>query len=125
MRKWPHRYIAWLALCAVFFSAVAPSISHLLISVNGPTWGEICSVYGTKRIAFDFGSQKAPDVPSSMVHCPFCLLQNDLPVIPTSPSFSAFAVMPDEVIPEGGANDSLRFRFIRTAHLTRAPPTVS
>jgi hypothetical protein len=125
MRKWLHRHIAWLALCAVFFGAIAPSISHLLVSANGKTWVEICSVYGSKRMALDLGSQKAPNVPSSMAHCPFCLLQNDLPVIPTSLSLAAFAVMLDEAALEGLAAHPPRARFIRTAHLTRAPPSIS
>lgn len=121
--------VAWLALCAVFFAALAPSISHFLASAtHGKIWVEICSLYGPKRMALDLGADKDKTPghqASSMSHCPFCRLQNDLPVLPTLANLSTFALTFDEAIPESIASAPPRARFIRTAHLTRAPPSIS
>ena len=125
MKKWLHQRIAWLALCAVLFAAIAPSVSHLLAAAGGKAWVDICSVYGPKRVELQIGSQKTHDIPSLMVHCPFCLLQNDLPFIPQSAGNSRFAPMRAESIVDHIALHTPQSRPAKTAHLTRAPPFIS
>ncbi len=128
MSKDLHQRVARLLLCVVFFAAIAPSISHFFSSVShSKIWVELCSAYGSKRMAIDWEADqdKAPDhLVSSMSHCPFCRLQNDFPVIPTLKSFSIFALIVDEVPLESRTSLLHRISFIRTAHLTRAPPSI-
>lgn len=72
----------WIALMAVLFGALAPSISHALAaSRNTQAWGEICSAAGTVK--------KSPSdtLQHHLEHCPYCATQgasSGLP--PTAPA---------------------------------------
>ncbi len=124
-RGWIYRRIARLMLCVAFFGATAPAISHFLASATGITWAEICSVTGPKLVALELGSPQTPKLPHSTEHCPFCLLQNHSPAIPTSASLPVFAASAVDATLAGVANSPPLARFIRRSHLTRAPPAFS
>jgi hypothetical protein len=121
-----RRHIAWLALCSLIFVSTAPSFSHLLASAtNGTIWVEICSLYGSKRVALDVESDKFhADNSRATQHCLFCRLHNDLPVVLASSNVVSFEAIFTHIAPERVTNCFLNTRFIRTAHLTRAPPQV-
>lgn len=119
-----NRHVAWLALCVIFFGAVAPSVSHLLASTSGRAWVEVCSAYGTQSIETDVDSRQTPKAPISKEHCPFCLLQNHVPVIPTVFGAAVFAVAVISDAPLSLRNTAPPTRFIRHAHQTRAPPWI-
>lgn len=124
--KWLRQRIGWFALCAILFSAVAPAISQVLVSINDKNWIEVCSTYGNKRVALNVGIQKeAPDISSAMVHCAFCLLQNHVPIIPTSANLTVFNTIITEFLSKSITNTSPPERFIQRAYLTRAPPIFS
>jgi len=118
---------AWLALCATVFASIAPVISHWFASSRGQAWVEICSATASKRVALQTGSAPLPAGDhDGTTHCPFCRLQNDLPLCP--PSNIAFIVVaaPDDGdaarAPEA---PPARGRLLWTIALSRAPPLFS
>lgn len=80
--KHQHRYI-WIALLAILFNALAPSISHALAwASQSPYPTAICSASAPAS-----AQQKAPaPAPMSMKHCVLCALQGSmdgpLPAVP-------------------------------------------
>lgn len=69
----------WIALLAILFSALAPSISHAMAARSGnAVYAEICGVDGVKLVALagsDAGDKQAPAGDSlqlHMKHCPYC-----------------------------------------------------
>ena len=86
------RLTSWIAILAVVFASIAPSISHALpVKSNQPTLlQELCSAQGTKRfIAIDLAvdTQKAPSqnqAPMHFEHCPYCAMHAGSTVIPAS-----------------------------------------
>lgn len=108
------------------FGAFAPPISKFLATSQGISWVEICSIGGAKRVAIDLNSKKLPEAPmAGDNHCGYCLLQHHTPVVPTDPyTWEATTVSTGRLlIGSGGA--TVFKRFVRNAHLTRAPPAFS
>ncbi|MDR1968336.1 MAG: DUF2946 domain-containing protein [Burkholderiaceae bacterium] len=120
-----RRRAAWLAWCAIFFGAVAPAISHLLAAPPDWAWGRICSASGTQGAASGTGSQPSPEVLSDQEQCPFCVLRDLLPFIPTQPGAGIFAATFTGDVPRYIDNGVARARFIWHAYQTRAPPGFS
>jgi len=121
-----HRRLAWLALCAMVFAALAPSVSKLLTASSGVTWVEVCSASGTRWVALGGVDSQRDDAPTaSDKHCGYCVLQQHSPALPApavawefqAPSAHRLAIGP------GGTTNFAR--FTRSAHLTRGPPTFS
>src|SRR3972149_11787518 len=81
------RFASWIAIAAIVFSALAPTISYAFSSKSTPQtlWQELCTAQGTKLIANDaipgsikqLGSQ-IPTQPAQdkmcmhFEHCPYC-----------------------------------------------------
>jgi hypothetical protein len=123
---WLHRRLAWLALYAMVFGAFAPSISKFLAANQGISWVEICSTSGAKRVAVVLGSKKLPEAPmAGDSHCGYCLLQHHSPVVPTDPYAWEAATVSTSRLLIGSGGTTVFKRFIRDAHLTRAPPAFS
>jgi len=122
-----RRQVAWLALCAVAFAAVAPSVSRWAVSSAGWTWVSICGASGVKRIALETGpAAPAPsDKHGGGTHCPFCRLQDHLPVLPPVDLalFLPAAAQSDE--PSAFDIQPVRARPLRAPALSRAPPASS
>lgn len=59
----------WIALLAVLFSALAPSISHALAASSGPNM-EICTTDGVQQVS-EAGGKHDP-FQHGMEHCPYC-----------------------------------------------------
>ncbi|HUL96125.1 MAG TPA: DUF2946 domain-containing protein [Usitatibacter sp.] len=80
-----RRRISWMALWAVMFAALAPAISHWVAARTGQAWGEICSAAGIQRVAIDQDSKPSPSGGHEFEsgHCPFCRVQDHLPVLLT------------------------------------------
>ena len=75
------RLASWIAIAAIVFSALAPTISYAFSSNSTPLtlWQELCTAQGTKLVANDaipgsqFPSQPAQDkVGMHFEHCPYC-----------------------------------------------------
>jgi hypothetical protein len=65
----------WIALMAILFSALAPSISQAVNASSGKSiFAEICTVNGAKVVAVDGDTQKPANDPLQhhMKHCPYC-----------------------------------------------------
>jgi hypothetical protein len=121
-----HRRLAWLALCAIIFAALAPSVSKLLATSQGSAWNEICSLNGTKLLSVDLSTKPPPDAPIvADKHCGYCFLQQHSPFVPTPPYSLAMEVASADCLPVGSGGTTFFKRFIRDARHTRAPPAFS
>jgi len=69
--------LIWAALCAVWFAALAPSLSNVL-SAQGRISVEICSATGMRFVSVDTGSRHRLPVTPQSKHCPYCLIQQDV-----------------------------------------------
>ncbi|HZV98720.1 MAG TPA: DUF2946 domain-containing protein [Methylophilaceae bacterium] len=123
------RLVSWIAIAAILFSALAPSISHAFAIKNVPQtlWQELCTAQGTKLIkptAAD-GQQQAPvqnQLGIHFEHCPYCFSHaGSVGVMPaTAWLFS--------LIKTGGQSAALyavpavAFHY-PSDHPSRAPPT--
>jgi hypothetical protein len=106
-----RRLQIWIACFAILLNALAPSISHALSRMAGPSnMIEICSASGTRWISGDgagavvaglAGAQFSAETPSTLdsttspllhlEHCPFCMTHAGTFALP-SPSTTLFAV---------------------------------
>lgn len=134
--RWMHR----LALVAMVFAALAPSVSHALAGQGSAAsfMQEICGTGGKKlyiqvvttqgnqiQASFDIKpDSQSKSLSQHMMHCPFChagVVDIDLPV--RNPAFALYL----EAIADGQVFDySTPFttHTVQTAHLTRAPPSL-
>ncbi len=85
------KLIHWIAIFAIFMSALAPSISQALAfkDSNKSFVTELCSVASTKLIHVVVIDDQSNDHLFSTEHCPYCLVQSDfLPTLNTDLNFS-------------------------------------
>ncbi len=77
----------WIALLAILFSALAPSISHALANASADAV-EVCTVNGYKLVKLAPGdNNKAPaSAKHGMEHCAFCATHGGSDAIPTAPA---------------------------------------
>lgn len=74
----------WIAMLAVLFAALAPTVSHALAATTTGALAEMCSVGGPTK--------KAPtNVMHGMEHCPYCAMHGGDAALP--PAMSGFAVI--------------------------------
>jgi hypothetical protein len=74
----------WIAMLAVLFAALAPTVSHALAASTTGALSEMCSVGGP--------SKKAPsNTMHGMEHCPYCATHGGEPTLP--PALNGFAVI--------------------------------
>lgn len=74
----------WIAMLAVLFAALAPTVSHALAATTTGALAEMCSVGGPTK--------KAPtNVMHGMEHCSYCALPGADATPP--PAISGFAVI--------------------------------
>ncbi len=84
------RLQVWIACLAILLNALAPSLSHALMTPGGSSnMMEICSAAGTRWIVAD----QADDAPAQSPlqhpeHCPFCITHADLLDLPGAASFA-------------------------------------
>lgn len=116
-----RRFALWLALLAMCFGALAPTVSRAMASgASGADWVEICSAQGTKRVAL--GTQDTLVI--DLDHCPYCTLDARGSAAPPPSMQSWLPPAVAEAVPQ---------RFLsaaRTAHpwcsaQPRAPPSHS
>jgi hypothetical protein len=110
----------------MFFGAFAPSISKYLDATQDVSWVEICSTSGSKLVSINLGSKNLPGAPmAGDNHCAYCLLQHHAPVVATHPyTWEATTVSAGRLLIGSGSTTVFK-RFVRHAHLTRAPPAFS
>lgn len=79
----------WIAMLAILFSALAPSISHALAAANGAgDKMEVCTSNGYKLVKGpDSDNSKAPTLAKdSMKHCAFCTTHGGSYALTDAPS---------------------------------------
>jgi hypothetical protein len=126
MGAWLFRRLAWLALCAMLFAAMAPTISKFLTTVQGVTWVEVCSINGTMQVALQQNDPQAPSDPiAADSHCAYCLLQQLTPVLHTLSNVGHGLLAPAPYQPGIHGATAVFKRFVREAHRSRAPPATA
>lgn len=122
-----RRFLLWLAMLAVAFTALAPAVSHALASASGRAgWVEVCTAHGTQWVAADGNLQTDPaeSLDRAMNPCTLCQLSGAGWAPPPAPLQQGQA-------PALRSGPPARFlSAARTAHAwcaaqPRAPPTVS
>jgi hypothetical protein len=135
--RWMHK----VALFAILFASLAPSISHALVSHQDAKGflQEICSTGGKKlfievvttqgkqlQAGLDIkpGSQPA-SIAHHMNHCPFCHAGVvDIAIPSFNPAFELY--LAQQVSQQRfDYHAPVVLTFIQIAHLTRAPPSIS
>ncbi|TFW14786.1 DUF2946 domain-containing protein [Duganella callida] len=77
----------WIAMLAVLFSALAPTVSHAISASTSGVLAEMCSVDSAAP------GKKAPtNIPHGMEHCPYCATHGGAPALPPS-AIHGFAVI--------------------------------
>jgi hypothetical protein len=82
--------LGWICTLTMLFSALAPSVSHALTSARDVSvpWNAVCTSTGLQRAPglLDAGSGIPADRGAGGLfeHCPFCLLQGGVDVLPPS-----------------------------------------
>jgi Protein of unknown function (DUF2946) len=118
-----HRLISQIAIVAIIFASLAPSISHAMASAQQP-WQQICSAQGTKYL--NDATDKQPSTPSDSAkhhfeHCPYCANHIGTQVLP-SVEFQFFLQKLNAVsaIPQYSA--PLLHWYVLDNHPAQAPP---
>lgn len=78
-----HRFAAWLALLAVLWGALVPTLAQAAVSGSDRQgWVEVCSASGVLWLRVDGGAEAPTDKPSkpgnmadASAHCPWCPMQ--------------------------------------------------
>jgi hypothetical protein len=117
-----HALCAWIALLAILFGALAPTLSHAFVPARAqPVDFPICGSLGHTAAV------KAPGLPEPagypFKHCPYCVDQHHAPaLLPQAPA--ALVAIGGHVLPPlfYAAPTPL---FHWTAPQSRAPPPVS
>jgi hypothetical protein len=81
-----NRRAAWIALFAMLWLALAPTLSHALAAARGVSpWAEICTVDGPRQVGAGDAAPSSPAVHHVFDHCPFCALQPLNVPLPSAP----------------------------------------
>jgi hypothetical protein len=122
-----RRALAWLALCATLFGALAPAVSKVM-AASGTLWVEICSAEGGVRlVALPRPGATPGQAPAQLPaagdeHCGYCVLQHHTPVLPITGQAFTQPVLAAGRLRIGAPGQTFPSRLIRDAHRARAPP---
>lgn len=130
------RLASWIALAAIVFSALAPTIAHAFPAKNTPQilWQELCTAQGTKLIANGAipgsigqpGSQ-IPTQPSQdkmgmhFEHCPYCFSHAGSVGLPPATASLVFVATETAQLAELYIAPVLP-RYYQSANPSQAPP---
>jgi hypothetical protein len=75
-----HRFAAWLALLALLWGALVPTLAQAVVSSSDRQgWVEVCSASGVLWLRVDGGAEAPTGKPGNMAdasaHCPWCPMQ--------------------------------------------------
>ena len=78
-----HALSSWIAVFAILFGALAPTLSHAVVRAAQPVDFPICSAH-----AVEVKAPGLPDLgPDPLKHCPYCVDQHHTPgLLPTTSS---------------------------------------
>jgi hypothetical protein len=130
-----QRIVSLIALAAVLFASLAPTISHALEVTKGnrTLWQEVCSAQGIKVIPNTFAavnsqaSKENNSQPNKMgmhfEHCPYCFSHAGSVGLPASAAVLFLAEINAVEHIETYASP-LVVSYYSTSHPTRAPPVL-
>jgi len=85
-----RRISTWVAVLAILWMSLAPTLSHAWSGAADGAWTEICSAPGARLVSFAEPDATQPAPSSALLHaldhCPYCALQFGTGA-PPSPSF--------------------------------------
>ncbi|WP_420714778.1 DUF2946 domain-containing protein [Roseateles sp. SL47] len=120
----PRTRILWLAMLAILWGVMAPSLTSGLARSTGTVWIEVCTSMGTQRIAVndDDPSPSTENSRRAMSDCGYCRFQHHLPPIdPASHSGMLVSLPADDALPPAGGG-RIPARHNWPAHFSRGPP---
>ncbi|HEY3299240.1 MAG TPA: DUF2946 domain-containing protein [Methylophilaceae bacterium] len=133
-----QRFVSLIALAAVLFASLAPSISHALESPTraaqkGSLWQQVCSAQGIKTIPSVLApisgkaSKENNSQPNKMgmhfEHCPYCFSHAGSVGLPAS-STALFLAEINAVEHIDIYASPLVVSYYSSSHPTRAPPAL-
>ena len=141
------RLINKLALVAIIFASIAPSISHAIAAQTGTSFAqEICSSNGkkitiqvlttkgqqlaTQLVAKDIGAKLADKTTPTglqhhLQHCPFCGAAAANVVIPFSSTAWIFMLAEQAKAINNNYATPFQPLYLQTTHPSRAPPALT
>ena len=130
------RLASWIAIAAIVFSALAPTIAHAFPAKNTPQtlWQELCTAQGTKLIANDAipgsigqpGSQiqtrpSHDKMGMHFEHCPYCFSHAGSVGLPSATASLVFVATETAQLAESYIAPVLP-RHYQSANPSQAPP---
>ena len=120
-----HRLTAWLALLAMLWGALAPTLAQAAVASSGsPAWVEVCSTSGVVWVRVDAGNESPASTPAPMQgassSCAWCLPQGAMGLPPTATE-TVVAVQAPDAVP-GVAFESILPSAVWSTAQSRAPP---
>jgi hypothetical protein len=74
LQRWLRKCTAWIALLAVCFGALAPTLSQAALKLNGDGaghWVQVCSASGVTWVRADTGEQAGEHPAEAALTCPW------------------------------------------------------
>ncbi|WP_306395407.1 DUF2946 family protein [Telluria beijingensis] len=115
--------ISWLAVLALLWGMLAPSLASNLTPYPGKTRTEVCTSAGARLVALDAGDAGQDQAIHFGMHCQACVSQYDLAVVAHPPGSLVLRDAPLERILRLDGRSLPPAAAIRTAHRSRAPPS--
>ncbi|WP_329692927.1 DUF2946 domain-containing protein [Aquabacterium sp.] len=114
------RHLIWIVLFAVWFAALAPSVSAWL-AVRGQVLVEVCTVSGARMMVLPSSTREEPATDMKHKRCPYCLQQQHGT---TPPDVSGEIMVPLPLVQvRRWTVHALPYQVVAWAHqLSRAPP---
>lgn len=135
-----QKTISKIAILLVFFASIAPSISHAIAAQHGVSFlQEVCTINGTKKIVIQTitthgkklktvlnakTNEKSINATLHLEHCPFCSINMADTAVPPNTAWILMLAEQAKSI-RFDAYQPLPYRYIQTAHPTRAPPALN
>ncbi len=122
-----RRFAAWLALLAVLWGALVPTLAQALVSSSSRQgWVEVCSTSGVLWVRVDGGAKspaaptgQSDSMPNASAHCPWCPIQGATG-LPPEPALVTVAIAQGPV--PTTAFTSARPAVLWSKARSRAPP---
>jgi len=111
----------WIAILALLFSAIAPSISHAMSAAKNVPGLELCTVDGVKAPQ---GKSLSDAIVHAFEHCPYCAAQATPPSLPAPSAWHFPRPTAQQIFPALYYHAPAPLFAWSTAH-PRAPPALA
>ncbi|WP_159627756.1 DUF2946 family protein [Massilia puerhi] len=114
--------VLWLAVLALLWGVLAPSLGSTLATHEGQAWTEVCTATGARLVALDPAGATQDQAIHPGMHCPACVTPYDLAVVAHPPGSLVLHDASRERILRCDWSILPPAAAIRSAHRSRAPP---